>query len=237
MASYALIIHIAAGSAALAAGAAALSARKGGAFHQRVGRAFLFTMLVMALFGAFIAVMKPERGTAAVGLFTAYLVVTSWGAATRRNRPSGLFEYAGLVFALGCAILFSTFSVIANLSENGRLDSLPAAAHYPFAMVAWLAVALDLNYIVRGPTSPRQRLARHLWRMCAAFLIAAFSFFLGQQKVMPEAIRGSPLLFLPELLILGTMIYWIFRMRFGRGLKARVPRPAEAAPELTVTPA
>jgi hypothetical protein len=66
--------------------------------------------------------------------------------------------------------------------------------------------------------------------MCAAFLIAAFSFFLGQQKVMPEAFRGSPLLFVPELLILAAMTYWIFRMRLGRGMK-RKPASKLVEPE------
>lgn len=233
MPSYAVMVHIVGGGVALLAGAAALSARKGGALHQRTGTVFFLAMLVMAGSGALIAAFKPERGTAVVGIFTLYLAATSWAAATRRNRAGGLVEWAGFFVALACAAAFSAFSVLANLSDNGRLDSLPAAAHYPFAFLAWLAAALDLNYIARGAPTPRQRLTRHLWRMCAAFLIAAFSFFLGQQKVMPEAIQGSPLLFVPELLILGAMMYWIFRMRFGRGLKrgsaSRSPTPGPAA--------
>jgi hypothetical protein len=124
------------------------------------------------------------------------------------------------------------------MSDNGRLDSLPAAAHYPFALLAWLSAGLDLNYILRGAPTPRQRLTRHLWRMCAAFLIAAFSFFLGQQKVMPEGFRGSPLLFAPELLILATMTYWIFRMRFGRGMKRKpAARSLDSGPGFSTTPA
>jgi hypothetical protein len=95
--------------------------------------------------------------------------------------------------------------------------------HFPFAGLMILAAALDLNFILRRRISARQRIARHLWRMCAALLIAAFSFFLGQQKVMPEAIQGSPLLFLPPLATLGAMIFWILRVRFAKAWRRAAP--------------
>jgi len=224
--------HILFGTVSLAAGAAALTARKGSRVHARLGTIFFLAMLGMAGSGALLGALKPERGTALVGLFACYLVLTSWAAATRRKDGAGPVEWVLFVLGLACAVTFTSFSVIAAQSANGRLDSLPATAHYPFLLIAWLAAALDLNYIARGIGHARARISRHLWRMCAAFLLAAFSFFLGQQKVMPVELRGSPILFLPELLILATMTYWIFRMRFGRGLRpkpVRQPRHPLAA--------
>jgi hypothetical protein len=58
--------------------------------------------------------------------------------------------------------------------------------------------------------------------MCVALLIAAFSFFVGQQKVLPQSVQGSPLLLVPEIAVLGTMLYYIFRTRRRR------PAPALA---------
>jgi hypothetical protein len=75
----------------------------------------------------------------------------------------------------------------------------------------------------RGGLSGHQRIARHLWRMCAALVIAAFSFFIGQQKVMPEFVRGSPLLFGPPLAVLALMIFWLVYVR-------RSPRFSRALP-------
>jgi prolipoprotein diacylglyceryltransferase len=49
--------------------------------------------------------------------------------------------------------------------------------------------------------------------MCVAFLIAAFSFFLGKQQHFPAAIRGSQILNVPMILILIVMIYWLIRVR------------------------
>ena len=52
--------------------------------------------------------------------------------------------------------------------------------------------------------------------MCFGLFIATGSFFLGQQKVMPEWMRGSPLLFVPVVLVLGLMVFWLLRVRFKR---------------------
>jgi uncharacterized membrane protein len=221
------LFHVAAGSIGLIAGAAALSARKGSPLHGKAGTAFFAAMLAMAGTGAVIAALKPERGTAVIGLFTCYLVATAWMAARRRNGIAGRFEWAGLAVALGCAGAMLAFGATAAASPDGRLDSLPAAAHYPFALLAALAAGLDLNFILRGRLARHQRIARHLWRMCAALAIAAFSFFLGQQDEFPAPWRGLPIWFAPPVAVLAAMTFWIFRVRFSGvfGRPAREPQP------------
>ena len=218
-------IHIAGGSAALLGGTTALMLRKGGDPHRTVGTWFFGAMLVMAGTGAIMAALKPERGTAVIGILTCYLVATSWVAARRRDGSTGRFELAGLAVAIACALAMLGFGVQGLASETGRVDSLPYVVHFPFAVLATLAAALDINVLVQREISRRQRIARHLWRMCAAFLIAAFSFFLGQQKVMPEFIQGSSLLFVPPLAVLAAMIFWIIRVRFSRTWQRRQPGP------------
>ena len=226
------LFHVAAGSAALLAGGAALAARKGGTLHAKTGTIFFATMLAMAASGAVIAAWRPERGTAVIGLLTCYLVTTSWLAARRRDGRAGAAELAGLAVALGCAAAMLSFGLIASGSANGRFDSLPAAAHYPFAFLAALSAALDLNFLLRGRIDGRQRIARHLWRMCAALAIAAFSFFLGQQDEFPAAWRGLPIWFAPPLSVLAAMVFWLIRVRFtsafgAGGATTRSPSPVD----------
>ena len=85
-----MLIHIVGGSIALLSGAAALVLRKGGRWHARAGTMFFVSMLVLGGTGAVIAVLKPERGTAVIGIFTCYLVATAWSAARRRDGgPAG----------------------------------------------------------------------------------------------------------------------------------------------------
>jgi hypothetical protein len=54
--------------------------------------------------------------------------------------------------------------------------------------------------------------------MCFAFFIATGSFFLGQQDVLPRAVRGSPILFLLAFAPFAIMAFWLVRLRFGKAL-------------------
>ena len=60
----------------------------------------------------------------------------------------------------------------------------------------------------------RQRLIRHLWRMCFSLFIASGSFFIGQAQVIPKPIRILPLLAIPAFLLLLLLIYWVVRVAF-----------------------
>ncbi len=50
-------------------------------------------------------------------------------------------------------------------------------------------------------------------------VIAALSFFPGQQQVFPEAIRKTHLLNAPIIIIAASMIFWLFRVRFTNAYK------------------
>ena len=213
-----LVLHIGAGTTALAAGTSALIYRKGGADHSRWGTWFFGSMLVMAGLGAAIAASKPDRPTTLAGIITFYLVVTSWLAIRRRDGLTGRVELGAFIFALACCMTGIGFGQIAKASASGVIDGYPAAICYAFAGLAGLSAALDLNAFARRRLAPGQRIARHLWRMCVAFFLAAASLFLGQQDDVFWFMQGSPLLFVPPFATLLAMVYWLFRMRFGRGL-------------------
>lgn len=164
-------IHIGAGTVALSAGAAALIFRKGSRGHRHAGTAFFVSMLVMSALGAYLAWIKPDMGTAIMGVLTFYVVTTAWMTVIRPERQSGRFEIAALL-ALG-----------------------------------------DLRVVVRRGIAGAQRLTRHLWRTCFALFIAAGSQFLGQPMVFPEPIRGTAVLYAPVLLVIGTMVFWLIRVR------------------------
>jgi len=219
-----LLVHIIGGSAALLAGGSALVFRKGGPLHGKAGTIFFAAMMVMTSSGAVVAALKPQRGTVIIAIFTFYLVLTSWHAARRRDGDTGRFERVGCAAAALCAVAFLGAGLYALTTPNGRLDSIPAAIHFPFAAVAALAAALDLNFIRRLEKTGVQRVARHVWRMCTALLITAFSFFLGQQKVMPVSWHGSPLLLIPPFAVLGSMIFWLLRVRFAKVYRHYAPK-------------
>lgn len=211
-----LSLHITAAGVGLASGTLALIYRKGSALHRRAGDWFVVSMLVMAGIGAAVAPFLPQRGSAVGGAFTLYLVVTGWMTMRRKAGAIGRFETFALLYVAGVVAADMFFGWQAATSPSGELDGVPAAPHFIFAAVAALAGFGDLRMIRRGGIAGVQRLARHLWRMCVGLFIATASFFLGQQQVFPEALQGSPLLFIPELALLAVLVYWLIRIRVGR---------------------
>ena len=50
----------------------------------------------------------------------------------------------------------------------------------------------------------------------AYLVITAMSFFIGQSDEFPKAMRIMPLLAIPPLAVLATMLYWVWRVRLRR---------------------
>lgn len=232
-----LFLHIAGGSVGIVSGMLALLARKAGRVHRVAGTVFFVSMLVMATIGAgaspFLPV--PEMANVAAGVLTFYLVATSWVAIRRRDGRSGFLEIAGLALAIGVAAAGLVFMQMARNSPTGTLGKTPPQAFYVFVIVGSLGALGDLRVVLRGGISGAARIARHLWRMCAALTIACGSFFLGQQKVMPAFMRGSPWLFVPVLVPLLLMFFWLVRIRVADWYRKRVaakPRAPRTDPPL-----
>jgi hypothetical protein len=217
-----LIFHIGAGSLAIVSGAAALSVRKGERLHRAFGTVFSLSMLAMSPIGAYLAVFVPQRASVAVGIFTFYLVATGWMTMRRKDGSIGLFEYGAFFVALGAAVSLVIFGLQAANSPTGLLDRYPPPPYYVFASFAAFAAALDLKMILRGGISGAQRIARHVWRMCFALFFAAAFFFVGQQKVMPAWMQGSPILFVPAIAPLVLMIFWLIRVRLTNWSRGRM---------------
>lgn len=213
------MIHITAGGLGLLSGFGALAFRKGETLHRAAGTLFFGAMLFMSGLGAILAVFLPNRPTVLIGLLTFYLVATAWATVRREEGRIGRFEVGAAMAVIGVATALVVAGWVASQSPKGRMDHIPYQVIFVFAFVAVTAAISDLLMIRRGGVSGAPRIARHLWRMCVALLIATTSFFLGQQKVMPEVLQGSPILFVPIVASLGLFIFWMLRVKFTNAFK------------------
>lgn len=220
-------VHIASGTFGLIAGTVAMARRKGGPQHARWGSWFFIAMLVMAVTATPLALLEPDRLSAVAAVLTAYLVTTSWMAVKRRGK-AGWPEWAALAAAIGCVVAEILLGLKAMNGVGSELDGQPATAFFVFAGLAAWAALLDLRVLLGAPLSAQQRLARHLWRMCTAYFLAATSLFLGQQDDVFPFMAGSPLLFIPSLATLIFIAWWQVKVR-------RKPKPRRAIPA-TQTP-
>jgi hypothetical protein len=210
-----LLLHIAGGSVAIVSGTVALAVRKGGRLHILAGNFFFASMLVMAGIGALVAPFlltaqgNPKLFDSAAGFFTCYLVVTSWLTVRRKAGTIGRAEIAAFLFA---ASLAAAVVLLATRTAGG------AGGHYALGGLIALAAALDLRVIRNRGIAGGPRIARHVWRMCLALFVAVGSFFLGQQRVMPEFVQGSLWLSVPPLAVLAMMVFWLLKLRFARAI-------------------
>jgi uncharacterized membrane protein len=220
----AFVLHIGGGFIALAAGAVAAFARKGGYVHRKAGTVFVASMLVMATFAAYLAVAVPDQiVNLYISTFAAYLVVTAWMAVRRREDSSGVFEKIA-VFVAAC--LCAPFAILSVQLAAGFAPMFKSAipfkgpvliAIYGFTSVLAVATIGDAKVVITGGISGAPRIARHLWRMCLGLTLATGSAFTnGFARLLPGPYHVPTIFFLPQFLPLGLLIFWIIRVRFTR---------------------
>jgi uncharacterized membrane protein len=227
-----VVMHVVAGTLSLLSGYAALYAAKGAAVHRRSGTLFVLAMLVMCVAGALLAALRDNEWSVvnlSAAVTTAYLVITSLVTVRRppgwtRRLDAGL---AALALAVGITMLsLGTLAV----QRGGSLDGVPAFPFFLFGVIGTLGGAGDVRMLRSEALQGARRLTRHLWRMSFALLVAAMSFFFGQARVIPRPIRIMPLLAVPVVAVLVTMLYWLWRVRWKRSLRGVVTaRMAKAA--------
>ena len=208
-------IHLASGMIALLSGAVAASARKGGGIHVSAGTWFCVSMLVLGVTASILSPFKTPPDSPVGGIMVCYFVATAWMAARRHSGTPGRFEKIACVIVLVIAAAIIADGFRHALAPPGQFSGPPGpGALFALGGICLLAGLADLRFIVRGKLSVTQRISRHLWRTCFVFFIATGSFFLGQQDVLPQAVRGSPILFVLAFAPFALMLFWLVRVRF-----------------------
>jgi uncharacterized membrane protein len=224
-------VHIVAGTIGLVAGFVALFGVKGARVHRTTGLTFVYTMLAMCLGGLLIAVIRDVAPSINIpaALITAYLAVTAL-TTVRDTGPGGkLPTVLLLLVGLGVGVVMLWMGVAALISGGDR-----AGFAFPFLLFATfglLGAAGDVRVLARGPLKGAPRLARHLWRMSMALLIAALSFavqFVKLMKLRAGISLPPATIALPLLLILVTFVYWMWRVRWRKSLRGLVLQTASA---------
>lgn len=202
-----LLFHVVNATIGLISGVMAMVLRKGGKWHGAAGSVFVVSMLLMSASGAIIAAFyHPIRLNLVAALLTFYLVATAWRAAKLRNGPLGWYDRIALIFILAVSAL----SLQAGIS--GATDHMPRPAYFVFGISALICALNDARMLKRGTLTGSKRIARHLWRMSMALLIASLSFYPGRASLFSKALRQSNLLFIPDVLLIGAMVWWMYRV-------------------------
>ena len=221
-----LPIHIAAGGLAIVLGAVALSVKKGGTIHRRIGRLFVCAMIVMGFTASILGFLKsPTDGNVFAGFMTLYFVGTALTTVRPATSWTRGFNVAALFVAVGLGLGDVSAGIEAFNSPGRVRNGVPFFMLFFIAAIMIVAALGDARVMRSGMPPGGPRLARHLWRMCFALFIAAGSFFSVRErvaKILPGLFATAPMRALPILLLFGAMFYWLWRVRSRRPLPVLV---------------
>ncbi|WBA43566.1 DUF2306 domain-containing protein [Hymenobacter canadensis] len=147
-------LHIAAGTVALLAGLVPMLGRKGGTWHVRAGRLYVYCMMAVALTAVGLCLLQPltlsRLFLTGIAMLSFYLSFSGWRAARRRSallpRPDQLLAIAALlvgVLMVGVglwlqAVLFAFFGALiclfAGLDARQSLFPRPAEQAEPWIL-------------------------------------------------------------------------------------------------------
>ena len=219
-----LAFHIVTGVVGFVSGAVAISFRKGSRRHGQAGSVFVLSMLSLAATGVYLAWVKHQPGNILGGALTFYLVATAWMTARRANARNGIFDWGALLVVAALTVVNAAFGFEAATSQSGLKYGYSAGPYLFLGSVALLAALGDVRLLARAGISGTPRIARHLWRMCFAWFIAASSIFLARQHLFPAFLRRSGALVFLSVLPLLLMIFWLLRIRITKAYERLITR-------------
>lgn len=206
-------------------GVVALSVRKGGRLHRVFGTVFFVSMLTMAAMASVLSVWIQQWNNVIAGVFAFYLVATAWATVRRREGTVGKFEVGAMVTAFAGAAGILMLGLQALADPKSIPGGAPVQAYFVLAGMIGVAAVMDLRVVRRGGICGVQRVTRHLWRMCLAFFFAWGSFY-GQVIVrkgyIPAVLHHPPLPYIPILVPLLVLIFWVIRVRFTSWSKSNL---------------
>lgn len=211
----AFVVHVGGGTVGLVSGTVAAFAQKGERLHRAAGTVFFVSMLVMATFAAWLAIVIPGQMSNLQGaILSFYLVATAWLTVRRKQRTIGGAEKLGLAAILCLSVSLGIWSIVAGAGLVPGVKGGLLFATYMVTAIAAVAAIGDARLVLQGGIAGAARIARHLWRMLTALFLAFGSGFgNGLARLLPGPFHIPPLFLTPMLLPLGLIIFWMIRVR------------------------
>jgi hypothetical protein len=213
--SLAYVVHIGCGTVGLISGTVAAFAQKGETLHRIAGTTFFVSMLVMATFAAWLAIIIPGQMSNLLGaILTFYLVATGWLTVMRKQRTVGRAEKLALAASVCICVGLGGLSIAAAAGAVPGVKGQLLFATYMVTAITAVAAIGDARFVLQGGIAGPARVARHLWRMLTAlFLSFGSGFGNGLARLLPGPFHIPPLFLAPMLLPLGLLIFWMIRVR------------------------
>lgn len=185
----------------------------------------MISIVLLCHRGFYLSYARDLQFTFLLSAFALYLVFTGWIATKHSSAKlpcvkqdgshATFYDKAGIVFIV---IFVSGCFLVSYLGVRlGWAYPATEPAYEAYAFIGGCGVLFligDVNYLRMGNAAATIRLKRHLTRMGSTMLITTTIFFLGNNHVLPEFLRSTPMLIIPILTVAGFM--FIYQLGFER---------------------
>src|SRR5580700_9622318 len=134
-----LIAHICGGTVGLLSGTVALCVRKGSSRHALAGKIFVVSMITMAVFAVYLAIVRHQPNNIGGGILTFYLIGTAWLTARRRDGKTSRFDWVWFLIPLVLGILTWMNGINIVRSGASSQDGVPVGMTFFMGSVMLLA--------------------------------------------------------------------------------------------------
>ncbi len=206
-------VHIAAGSIALFVAPGAMLTVKGGRWHRRWGRVYVWAMGVVAVTALALATFRPNLFLALVAVFSFYLAFIGQRSIARRRLAPGrratALDWGGAVVAGTGGVGLLLYALLPR--GGGRPGLWPVAL--VFGLVGLLLAGREVRSFWRPATDPRAWWYRHMGNMLGAYIATVSAFSVVNLTVLPPIVRWL----WPTAVGVPLIVLWIrhYRRRFA----------------------
>ena len=216
-----VLLHVAAGTLALATYWGAAAARKGGTLHRRIGQAYLLAMVVVLVTALGMTVEFVRHGMHGIAVFLAYLVVISgtacWQAwrSVRSKRDRAGFYGAGYRRLAWTNLLSGVATLAAGIALSNML----------LMVFCWIGIVAGITALrqLRAPlpaNDPRWWMREHVQSNLGNGVATHVAFFtIGLDRVVGPLGVEVPQLFpwlAPVAVAIAAGIWLDRKYKFGK---------------------
>lgn len=199
-----LFIHILAGTTGLVTGILNIVRKKGDKPHKKIGRLFLYGMIINGIAGLFMSIIHFNLFLFIIGIFSIYLASTGQRYLSLKNistnqKPKNI-DWVLSFTMLFFAIAFIIYGVLLLLSNKNFGIVLLVFGFISSSM----AIQDFRNYKAKN-TVKNFWLLVHIQRMIGSFIAAFTAFLVVNNTILPGVIAWL----LPTVVFVPLIFFWV----------------------------
>ena len=198
-----LVLHIAAGSTALACGLVALCSRKGSPLHRRFGLIYYRAMCVVAVTAAILAPVVHSVFLFLVMILSFYAAFAGYRVLGRKNPFSAPPMFVDWAAAVVVSVSGAAMVTIA-IEKPPLIDPSFAPMFLVFGTISLFLGVGDVVRYVRPPQRKGAWMLLHGGKMIGSYIAAVTAFSAVNLQVLPPLVRW----FWPTAVLIPLIVYY-----------------------------